>query len=78
MISGKYVFFQVWFYTLSYLRLACLLYFYLALSIGGVVAVAHPVSIFIEIVGAIEILFYLLWYLPGLSAQAAAYVSSIT
>ncbi|KAF2443170.1 hypothetical protein P171DRAFT_522791 [Karstenula rhodostoma CBS 690.94] len=48
----------------SYLGLLCLVYFYLALSIGGVSVVAHPVSIAIEVVGAIEILFYLCWFLP--------------
>jgi hypothetical protein len=68
MIVGKstaeYVFIQALTYTLSYLGLACLLYFYLALSIGGVAAIAHPISIFIEVVGAIEISFYLFWYLP--------------
>ncbi|KAF2184754.1 hypothetical protein K469DRAFT_578182 [Zopfia rhizophila CBS 207.26] len=51
-------------YLFSYLGLICLLYFYLALSVGGVRAISHPVSILIECVGVIEILWYLLWFLP--------------
>lgn len=62
--TAEYVLVKAVIFTFSYLGLICLVYFYLALSIGGVAAISHPVSIFIECVGAIEILFYLFWFLP--------------
>jgi hypothetical protein len=62
--TAEYVLIKAFVYTFSYLGLACLLYFYLALSIGGVKTISHPVSIAIEVIGAIEILFYLFWFLP--------------
>lgn len=68
MLLGKstfeYVFIKAFIYLSSSLGLVCLAYFYLALSIGGIRAVAHPASIAIEVLGAVEILFYLLWFLP--------------
>jgi hypothetical protein len=42
----------------------CLLYWFVVFALGGVVAIAHPVSLVIEVLGAIEILFYLLFFLP--------------
>lgn len=62
--TAEYVLIRAFVYTFSYLGLGCLLYFYLALSIGGVKTISHPVSIAIEVIGAIEILFYLFWFLP--------------
>ncbi|KAL5412980.1 hypothetical protein PMIN06_004469 [Paraphaeosphaeria minitans] len=68
MLLGKSTFelalIKAFVYFYSYLGLLCLAYFYLALSIGGVRAVTHPVSIAIEVLGAVEILFYLCWFLP--------------
>lgn len=68
MIVGKspfeYVLVKGVIYLASYLGLLCLAYFYLALSIGGWRAVLHPVSLTIEVLGIIEILFYFLWFLP--------------
>ncbi|KAK1700489.1 hypothetical protein BDP55DRAFT_743505 [Colletotrichum godetiae] len=46
------------------LGLLGLTYFYVVFALGGVKAIAHPVSIFIEVIAAIEILFYLLFFLP--------------
>ncbi|KAL1592244.1 hypothetical protein SLS60_011321 [Paraconiothyrium brasiliense] len=60
----EYVLIKALVYFCSYLGLICLAYSYLALSIGGVRVITHPVSIAIEVLGAIEILFYLLWFLP--------------
>ncbi|TIC92831.1 hypothetical protein CH35J_010579 [Colletotrichum higginsianum] len=39
-------------------------YFYAIFALGGVKAIAHPVSIFIEVIAAIEVLFYLFFFLP--------------
>ncbi|KAG8162251.1 hypothetical protein KVR01_008016 [Diaporthe batatas] len=46
------------------LGLLCIGYFFTVFALGGVVAIAHPVSIIIESLGAIEILFYLFFFLP--------------
>ncbi|KAH8674283.1 hypothetical protein BX600DRAFT_378444 [Xylariales sp. PMI_506] len=46
------------------LWLLCFLYFFTVFALGGVVAIAHPISIFIEIIGLIELLFLLLFFLP--------------
>ncbi|KAF2477191.1 uncharacterized protein BDR25DRAFT_251793 [Lindgomyces ingoldianus] len=62
--TAEYILIKTIIYFFSYLGLLCILYFYLALSIGGVRVIAHPVSIFIESIGAIEILWYLVWFLP--------------
>jgi pimeloyl-ACP methyl ester carboxylesterase len=51
-------------YILGYVGLICFTYFLLALFIGGVPAISLPFSIFVEAYGAIEILWYFLWYLP--------------
>ncbi|KXJ92524.1 hypothetical protein Micbo1qcDRAFT_222283 [Microdochium bolleyi] len=48
----------------GYLGFGCFIYFLLALFIFGLPGISHPVSIAIECIGAIEILWYLLWYLP--------------
>ncbi|OLN85551.1 hypothetical protein CCHL11_05807 [Colletotrichum chlorophyti] len=39
-------------------------YFYAVFALGGTKAIAHPVSIFIEVIAAIEVLFYVLFFLP--------------
>ncbi|KAK2004230.1 hypothetical protein LX36DRAFT_623791 [Colletotrichum falcatum] len=39
-------------------------YFYAIFALGGVDAITHPFSIFVEVVAAIEILFYLFFFLP--------------
>jgi hypothetical protein len=44
--------------------LICFAYFVVAALAGGVSAIAHPFSIFVEVYGAIEILWYLFWFLP--------------
>lgn len=62
--TAEYALIKAIIYTFRYLGLICLIYFYLALSIGGVRWISHPVSITIETIGAIEILFYLFWFLP--------------
>lgn len=62
--TAEYVLIKAVIYTFGYLGLICLVYFYLAVSVGGVRWISHPVSIAIETIGAIEILFYLFWFLP--------------
>ncbi|KAF1948569.1 hypothetical protein CC80DRAFT_529937 [Byssothecium circinans] len=62
--TAEYVLVKGIIYAFSYLGLICLIYFYLALSIGGVRWISHPFSIAVEVLGAIEILFYLFWFLP--------------
>ncbi|KAG8169230.1 hypothetical protein KVR01_001979 [Diaporthe batatas] len=49
---------------LIYPGLICFAYFVLAALAGGVPAIAHPFSILIEVYGAIEILWYVFWFLP--------------
>ncbi|KAK2065596.1 hypothetical protein LY76DRAFT_667777 [Colletotrichum caudatum] len=39
-------------------------YFYVIFALGGVDAITHPFSILVEVVAAIEILFYFLFFLP--------------
>ncbi|KAL8366796.1 hypothetical protein RB595_008753 [Gaeumannomyces hyphopodioides] len=46
------------------LGLLCLGYFFIAFLFGGVRAVTHPASLVIEVLGAIEILWYFLFFLP--------------
>lgn len=58
------IFVRVTAVLLIYPGLICLAYFVLAALAGGVPAIAFPFSIFIEVYGAIEILWYLLWFLP--------------
>lgn len=58
------IFVRVTAVLLIYPGLICLAYFVLAALAGGVPAIAHPFSIFIEVYGAIEILWYLFWFLP--------------
>ncbi|PVH90175.1 hypothetical protein DM02DRAFT_722590 [Periconia macrospinosa] len=62
--NTEYVLIEAVVYVFGYLGLLCLTYFSVALAIGGVPWVSHPFSIAIETIGAIEILFYLFWYLP--------------
>ncbi|CAI6336897.1 unnamed protein product [Periconia digitata] len=62
--TAEYVFVKLIIYVFSYLGLICLAYFFLAASIGGETWIAHPFSIAVETIGAIEILFYLFWFLP--------------
>ncbi|KAH8884368.1 hypothetical protein GQ53DRAFT_880118 [Thozetella sp. PMI_491] len=42
----------------------CLGYLFVVFALGGVPAIAHPVSLVIESIGAIELLFYLFFFLP--------------
>lgn len=58
------IFVRVTAVLLIYPGLICLGYFVLAALAGGVRAIALPFSIFVEVYGAIEILWYLLWFLP--------------
>jgi hypothetical protein len=51
-------------YLSSHLGLLCLLYFVVALEIGGIPAIKFPFSIFIEVIGILEIAWYLFWFLP--------------
>lgn len=48
-------------FLFSYLSLLCVGYFVVAALIGGVAGIANPFSIFVEVVGIIEILWYLVW-----------------
>ncbi|KAK2007860.1 hypothetical protein LZ32DRAFT_593053 [Colletotrichum eremochloae] len=57
LVRSMVVFFQ-------YLGFLCFLYFWLILAFAGVPGIAHPVSIAIEAIGAIEILFYFVWFVP--------------
>lgn len=59
-----YVVFRAVLTLINNIGLATLLYFFAILSLAGVRGVSHPVSIFILVVGLIEILFYLAWFLP--------------
>ncbi|KAK2615298.1 hypothetical protein N8I77_002063 [Diaporthe amygdali] len=58
------IFVRVTAVLLIYTGLLCFAYFVLAALAGGVPAIAHPFSIFIEVYGLIEILWYFAWYLP--------------
>lgn len=58
------IFVRVTAVLLIYPGLICLVYFVLAALAGGVPAIAHPFSIFVEVYGAIEILWYVFWFLP--------------
>lgn len=51
-------------YAAGYMGLGCVLYFTIALFIGGVPAISFPFSILVEVYGLIEILWYMLWFLP--------------
>ncbi|KAK2019176.1 hypothetical protein LZ32DRAFT_519957 [Colletotrichum eremochloae] len=41
-----------------------LTYFYAIFALGGVSAIAHPFSILVEVIAAIELLFYVFFFLP--------------
>ncbi|KAL1864913.1 hypothetical protein Daus18300_007480 [Diaporthe australafricana] len=58
------IFVRVTAVLLIYPGLLCAGYFVIAALAGGVPAIAHPLSIFVEVYGAIEILWYLFWFLP--------------
>ena len=45
-------------YVFCYTGAGCVIYFFVALAIGGVPAVAHPFSLIIEIYGLLELTFY--------------------
>lgn len=51
-------------YGAGYVGLGCVLYFIIALFIGGVPAISFPFSILVEVYGLIEILWYIVWFLP--------------
>ncbi|KAI4599578.1 hypothetical protein KJ359_002025 [Pestalotiopsis sp. 9143b] len=51
-------------YGAGYVGLGCVLYFIIALFIGGVPATSFPFSILVEVYGLIEILWYIVWFLP--------------
>ncbi|KAE9582193.1 hypothetical protein CGMCC3_g1922 [Colletotrichum fructicola] len=57
LVRTMVVFFQ-------YLGFLCLIYFWFIFAIVGVPGIAHPVSIVIEVIGLIEIVFYFAFYLP--------------
>jgi hypothetical protein len=48
----------------QYVGLGCVIYFFGIFALAGVPGIAHPFSIFVEVIGLIEILFYFFWYLP--------------
>ncbi|KXH42254.1 hypothetical protein CSIM01_09006 [Colletotrichum simmondsii] len=48
----------------QYLGFLCFLYFWFIFALAGVPGIAHPVSILIEVVGIIEIVFYFAWFVP--------------
>lgn len=51
-------------YWVTYVGLWCLAYFFLVAFAFGLAGIAHPVSVAIEAYGALEILWYLAWFLP--------------
>lgn len=51
-------------YIFTYIGLGCLIYFQIIFVVAGVRGITHAFSIFIEVIGAIEILWYLIWFLP--------------
>ncbi|KAK7955171.1 hypothetical protein PG988_015865 [Apiospora saccharicola] len=51
-------------YSITYIGLWCLVYFFLVAFAFGLPGISHPVSIAIEAYGAIEILWYFIWFLP--------------
>ncbi|KAK6081212.1 hypothetical protein SCUP234_04865 [Seiridium cupressi] len=51
-------------YAINYVGLGSLFYLQTTFFLGGVRAVLAPLSIFIGIIGLIEVLWYLLWFLP--------------
>lgn len=50
--------------ALGYTGLLCFGYFIIAALTGGIRAIIHPVSLTIEILGVVEALWYLGWFLP--------------
>ncbi|KAI1879033.1 hypothetical protein JX265_003210 [Neoarthrinium moseri] len=56
VVAGKYL--------VGYVGLGCFLYFVVALFVGNIPAISHPFSITVEVYGAIEILWYFIWFLP--------------
>ncbi|TDZ38033.1 hypothetical protein C8035_v007712 [Colletotrichum spinosum] len=57
MVRTMVIFFQK-------LGLLCFLYFWFIFALVGVPGIAHPVSIIIEVIGAIEIIFYFAFFVP--------------
>ncbi|KAK8041039.1 hypothetical protein PG994_014046 [Apiospora phragmitis] len=51
-------------YFVNYIGLYCLVYFFAIAFAFGRAGIVHPVSIVIEAYGLVEILWYLLWFLP--------------
>jgi len=51
-------------FLFSYLGLGCLIYFVVVAAFGRVAGIAHPFSITVEAIGAIEIIWYLAIFLP--------------
>ncbi|KAF5487437.1 hypothetical protein CGCS363_v013121 [Colletotrichum siamense] len=60
----QYIAIRILIVLMKDLGLLCLTYFYAIFALGGVPAIVHPFSIVIEVIGAIEILFYLFFFLP--------------
>lgn len=59
----EYLVMRLMVYVFSYIGAGCVIYFFVALAIGGVPAIAHPFSIFIEVYGLIELTFYFGFFL---------------
>ncbi|KAJ4418336.1 hypothetical protein N0V82_005617 [Gnomoniopsis sp. IMI 355080] len=51
-------------FLFSYVGLICFAYFIVAAVTGGVKGITNPFSIVVEVFGAIEIVWYLAWFLP--------------
>lgn len=51
-------------FLFSYVGLICFAYFLVAAVTGGVKGIANPFSIAVEVFGAVEIAWYLAWFLP--------------
>ena len=64
--QGKASYFLVRFliFFVSYIGVACFIYFILAAAIGGERGVALPFSIFVESIALFEVLAFLFWFLP--------------
>ncbi|KAL2751825.1 hypothetical protein ACRALDRAFT_2030496 [Sodiomyces alcalophilus JCM 7366] len=62
--SWEYLLVRTAMILFTHLGLFCLAYFFILLAIAGIPGISHPVSIAIEALGALEILFYVFWFLP--------------
>jgi hypothetical protein len=59
-----YIFSRLLVLLMRDISILCFIYFFVAFSWGGVVAISHPVSLVIEIYGLVELLFFVGFFIP--------------